>query len=367
MNRILLVEDDFGVRKAIHRTLHPRHRITECGDGETAVRVVEQESFDIALVDYRLGSSVDGLEVLQRIMSLQPWCARLLMTAETDIEVLRRALNGGAVQQLVSKPFKVNGLEEAIGRAVEYVRGTPLGRRAHARELWGQCTDGGLLNLAIQPIVPATGHGIFAYECLLRSEHAELQTPKQVIDAVMDADCIGDLGRAVNGLAASVASEISASALLFVNVHPRQFADRDLVKQFEPLLPHARRVVLEITENDHLESIPSWETALATLTEMGFRFAADDVGAGWNGLKLLAMIEPSFIKVDMSIVRNVHREARKQRLVELLSRFAAADGALLVAEGVEQAEEAETLAQCGAHLLQGFYFGRPAIYRPVGL
>jgi EAL domain-containing protein (putative c-di-GMP-specific phosphodiesterase class I) len=368
MNRILLVDDDFGVRKAILRTLHSRHRVTECADADAAFRAAERESFDIALVDFRLGAGLDGLEVLHRIMRMQPCCARLLMTADPDIDVLRHGFNAGAVQQFVAKPFKVNGLEEAIGRAVEFHRNTPLGRRSHFRELWGQCVDQGLLRLAVQPIVHASpGYDVFAYECLLRSGHVELTTPKQVIDAVVGADCVFEMGAAVNRMAAAMAVELPGAAALFVNVHPRQFADPDLLRQFEPLLEHAERIVLEITETDNLESIPSWETAVATLKRAGFRFAADDVGAGWNGLKLLAMIQASFIKVDMSMVRNIHLEARKQRLVEMLSRFAASDGALLVAEGVESPDEAATLAACGAHLLQGFYFGRPSLELPFYL
>ena len=80
-----------------------------------------------------------------------------------------------------------------------------------------------------------------------------------------------------------------------------------------------------------------------------------------SSLSVLAELQPSYIKVDMSIVRGVDHEPQKRRLVELLCRFAEATDALLVAEGVETDEEAETLRAIGAHLLQGYLFGRPSL------
>ena len=63
----------------------------------------------------------------------------------------------------------------------------------------------------------------------------------------------------------------------------------------------------------------------------------------------------------MSIIRNVHKEPRKQRLVHLLCKFAEATEAMVVAEGVEEEEEMRTLIDCGAHLLQGYYFSKPQL------
>jgi EAL domain-containing protein (putative c-di-GMP-specific phosphodiesterase class I) len=68
----------------------------------------------------------------------------------------------------------------------------------------------------------------------------------------------------------------------------------------------------------------------------------------------------------MSIIRDVDAIPRKQRLVDLLCRFAEATDALLVAEGIETEAEARTVVACGAHLLQGYLFGRPRHGLPLG-
>jgi EAL domain-containing protein (putative c-di-GMP-specific phosphodiesterase class I) len=118
--------------------------------------------------------------------------------------------------------------------------------------------------------------------------------------------------------------------------------------------------VLEITERARLTEFSGVETALDRLTSMGFRVAVDDLGSGFNSLAVLAELQPAFIKVDMSIVRGVNLDTRRQRLLHLLASFANATGAEVVAEGVETDEEAEAARQCGVHLLQGYLFGKPS-------
>jgi len=137
-----------------------------------------------------------------------------------------------------------------------------------------------------------------------------------------------------------------------------------VTRRLTPLAPWAHRIVLEITERSKLQGLDQWEKSVEAVTAMGFSVAVDDLGAGYSSLSVLAELQPSYIKVDMSIVRGVDHEPQKRRLVELLCRFAEATDALLVAEGVETEEEAETLRAIGAHLLQGYLFGRPSLSLP---
>ena len=65
--------------------------------------------------------------------------------------------------------------------------------------------------------------------------------------------------------------------------------------------------------------------------------------------------------MDMSIIRNVHQEPRKRRLIELLCKFAEATEAMIVAEGVENKEEMKAVRECGAHIMQGYFFARPSM------
>jgi EAL domain-containing protein (putative c-di-GMP-specific phosphodiesterase class I) len=119
--------------------------------------------------------------------------------------------------------------------------------------------------------------------------------------------------------------------------------------------------VIELTEQDSVLNAPTWQSSLSMLESFGFQIAVDDLGAGYSSLSLLADLQPQFIKIDMSIVRGVHLSQRKQRLVGLLCRFADASHARIIAEGIEEEAEAKVVKDLGAHLLQGYLLGRPAM------
>src|SRR5690606_14263718 len=132
-----------------------------------------------------------------------------------------------------------------------------------------------------------------------------------------------------------------------------------LAERLGPLQAHASRVVLEITERSSLYGVSAWERSVAVIRSLGFEVAVDDLGAGYSALSVLAELQPRYIKIDMSIVRDSDRHTHKQRLLDLLCRFADATGAMLVAEGIETVAEADTVRACGARLLQGYLLGRP--------
>src|SRR5690606_14204990 len=128
---------------------------------------------------------------------------------------------------------------------------------------------------------------------------------------------------------------------LFVNLHPEQLGDpARLAADLEPLAPHASRITLEITERSRLQDIARWDESVRLVGDAGFSVAVDDLGAGYSSLIMLADLQPQYIKLDMSLVRNLHEEPRKQRLVQLMVTFAEATQALAIAEGVESEDEA---------------------------
>ena len=85
------------------------------------------------------------------------------------------------------------------------------------------------------------------------------------------------------------------------------------------------------------------------------------MGSGYSALSMLAELQPDYLKIDMSIVRNVDTDTHKRRLVDLLCSFAEATDAKVVAEGVETKSEAIALRESGVHLLQGFLYGMPNV------
>jgi EAL domain-containing protein (putative c-di-GMP-specific phosphodiesterase class I) len=115
-----------------------------------------------------------------------------------------------------------------------------------------------------------------------------------------------------------------------------------------------------VTERASLTSSPKLTARIARLRKLGFRLAIDDIGAGYSGLTSFTEVQPEIVKIDMSLVRDVHQSALKQRTISALCKLCHESGALVVGEGVETLAERDCLVALGCDLLQGYLIGRPA-------
>jgi len=214
--------------------------------------------------------------------------------------------------------------------------------------------------MAYQPIVRAATGSLFGYEALLRSDDPALPDPSAFLDAAERLGRVYDVGRAVRRKASQSMDHLPSPALLFVNLHAIELDDETLTCPSAPLTAIASRVVLEITERASLESIDDVPSRVARLRELGFRIAIDDLGAGYSGLTSVARLEPEFVKLDMSLVRDVHKSPVKRKLVRSMTTLFKDMGITVVAEGIEVIEEKDTLVELGCDLLQGYLVARPA-------
>ncbi len=369
MARILVVDDESLVRRAMTRILTTEgYSVVTAGDGEEALRYASDTTFELAIVDYDMPGR-NGLWVLSALRELMPGCIRVLMTGRTDFPIVVEAVNRGEVLRVIQKPFEPTRIralvEEAFG-AVERMQAVREAQQRAVAASERSMLERGLASdhfqLALQPIVRAGNKEIYGFESLLRSTHPVLDGPLPILKVAEQAGMLNELGHLVARRAADILTLIPHHAVLFINLHPAQLEDPKLLSHtLSPLVPYARRCALEITEKSKLKDIRKWEQAVDAVQNAGFAIAVDDLGSGYNALSILADLQPRYIKIDMSIVRSVDTEPRKQRLVDLLCKFGEATNAAVIAEGVETAGEANALVEVGAHLLQGYYFGRPSL------
>jgi len=367
MSRILVVDDDAGLRDALRSILlRIGHHVETAVDGTEALAKAVAADYDAAVVDYQIPAP-NGLDVLHRLRDIQPKCVRLLMSGTLDLPVVEDAVNRGEIARVIRKPFDrqsfVNALDGAItGRARlrdAYIGAQREGFDRQRREL-EECLSSGMLTLALQPIVRTVDSAVVGYEALLRSRHPGFDTPLALLSAAESHGMLGRLADRVVERATHILTAMPADLSLFINAHPAELADADEVRRrFAHLEPWAERIVIEITERADVLQVTNWQHVVAFLTGAGFRIAVDDVGAGYNSLAVLAELHPAFAKVDMTIVRNIDTDMRKQRLVELLAHVAKATQAQLIVEGIETEAEAAAVTRLGADYLQGFLFGRP--------
>lgn len=216
------------------------------------------------------------------------------------------------------------------------------------------------MTMHYQPIVHARDRRVFGYEALMRTSEPDLQSPLLVIAAAERLSRLPRLGRTLRGLMHDTfPADDESLGLLFVNIHAHDLLDRALLSPYSPLAGLADRVVLEITEHASLEIVPDLQYRVADLREMGYRFAIDDLGAGHSRARRLSPFDTDFVKLDISVVRNVDTHPVKQEFVASIVKLCRAQGIKVVGEGVETAEEARTLIDLDCDLLQGYHFARP--------
>lgn len=367
--RVVLVDDEHEPRRATARLLRRAgYDILEAATSAEAMRAIVGGRIDLVVSDIAMPDS-DGIALLQFVRMHDQDVPVVLVTGAPAVETAIEAVEHGAYKYLV-KPVSPERLEEVVRGAVRMRKMAQIRREAMA--LAGAAPDADLephferalesVWVAYQPIVRADG-SLFGYEGLLRSDERSLPTPAHMLDAAERLGRLAQLGRRVRARAAEHMAR--SDAALFVNLHPRDLDDEELLSPDSPLARIATRVVLEITERTSIDSVNEIRGKVARLRELGYRIAVDDLGAGYAGLTSFALLEPEIVKIDMSLVRDVDSMPVKQRLIESFTTLCREMGIRVVAEGVETLAERDALVRLGCELLQGYLIAKPGRPFPV--
>lgn len=369
--RVLLVDDDPALLRSVGRMLaHRGYSVTTARNGEDAVGLVNREPFDAVLSDIAM-PTMGGIELLRRVRQHDLLVPVVMITGDPAVDTAVKAIEYGALHYL-TKPVSNEDLCKVVEKAVHLHRVARV--KQQAMELLGtvgaQAIDrAGLeasltrclqtLWIAYQPIVNLRDRRVLGYEALLRSNEPALPHPGAVLDAAERLDALDLLGRSIRQRVARNATDAPNDTLLFVNLHVHDLLDPLLYSRDEPLSAVADRVILEITERSSLDEVKDAKLRVGSLREMGFRIAVDDLGAGYAGLTSFALLEPEFVKLDMSLVRDIGTSPTRQKVVRSMAALAHDMGMCVVAEGVETVAEADALTELGCELLQGFLFAKP--------
>lgn len=154
------------------------------------------------------------------------------------------------------------------------------------------------------------------------------------------------------------------SLRFFLNVSPSILSDPRFVSGFTSSLLQTHQIdqsqiVIELTERESVRDYPKFEKLIRHYVNQGFQIALDDFGSGHSSLVTLLNCTPHFLKLDREIVRGLHQDSYRQRLVRSLVDLAASIDTRLVAEGVELWEELQVLVRLGVRYAQGFLFEKP--------
>jgi EAL domain-containing protein (putative c-di-GMP-specific phosphodiesterase class I) len=375
--RALVVDDDAAVLRAHSRILTGSgFQVETAQDGSAALDALERASFDVILSDIDM-PGMNGLQFLERVRAHDLDVPVVIVTGNPGVDTAIQAMEHGALRYLVkpversalvkvaSDAVRLHAIAKAKRMALDLAGGVDrfFGDRAGLTASFDRALES--LYIAYQPIVAWSTRSIYAYEALLRSREPSLPHPGAVLDAAERLGRIHELGRVVRKRAIAPRVPLADGALLFVNLHPRDLTDEELFSPRSQLAASAQRVVLEITERASLDDVRDVPSRIAELRALGFRIAVDDLGAGYAGLTSFTLLEPDIVKLDMALVRDIHREPKKQTLVKTMVTMCKELDIVVTSEGIERREECDELVRAGCDLMQGYLFAKPGDAFPV--
>jgi len=222
------------------------------------------------------------------------------------------------------------------------------------------------LRLFYQPIVHLADEALLGYEALVRWEHPTrgLLPPAAFLDAAENNRLTSKLGEWVLRRACQDAATWPADLRVHVNISARHLAEDGFSELVafaleESGLP-AERLELEITESTALFAAEATLHAVAVVTDAGVTLALDDFGTGYSAITALHRLPIHTVKIDRSFVADVVTEPSTAALVHGLLQLGRGMGLQVIAEGIEDLDQAAWLLDHGCAMAQGYAFGRPA-------
>ncbi|BBP05219.1 hypothetical protein TPL01_24300 [Sulfuriferula plumbiphila] len=353
------------VARRFQSVLRQEETLARLGGDEFVVIVEEAEQSAVAVIAERFEQALSEPIVVSGYtyalgvsigIALYPedgaTCQELLKQA--DIAMYRAKASGGGYR--FYRPEMSAGLTE---------------RMALARDLQHTLRgEGGNLELYYQPQVDLQTRALVGAEALLRWHHPErgMVSPGVFIPIAEERSMMIDLGdwvlrEACRQMKAWQAAGLNFPGRLAVNIAAQQIEDTGFASKIRAIVREAgvapADLELELTESGLMRNMEQALDMMTILKAAGFALSIDDFGTGYSSLAYLKRFPADKLKIDMSFVRDMLKDRHDHATVGTIISMARNFGLKTVAEGVEQAAQAETLLAMGCNEAQGYYFDRP--------
>ena len=223
-----------------------------------------------------------------------------------------------------------------------------------------------------QPLYSAPALALLGFEVLLRWKHPLRGPlpPAEFIAAAERSGLIVPIGEWALRAACAAAACWPRGLKLAVNISPLQFAQADLPALVRSVVRDSgidpRRIDLELTETAVIKDLGGARRVFGALRDIGVNLVLDDFGAGYSSLQILKSLPFDKIKIDRSLLQDVGRTAQADTIVGVILKLARTLDLVVVAEGVETAEQLAVLRREGCDEVQGFLLGRPRPLAEIG-
>ena len=377
--RVLIADDEAEIRKALAELINEEptlQLVGTAGDADEAILMADAERPDVAILDVSMPKG-GGPKAAREILTRHPETRLLALSAHDDGASVRAMLGEGAGGYLV-KGTSIEEILEAIHRSADgeaslsqevatgvvAALGERLKRERAASRRWEQwrkriqdTIDEGSLVVMFQPIVHLQTRRVAGFEAVSRFPLEPDRPTEEWFAEALEVGLVKELELTSARAALASMDQLPADTYLSINLSP----DTATSSQFRDLLIEVDhdRLVIEMTEHTPVADYPKLNAAVHDLRWRGVRLAIDDVGAGYASLRHILELSPDFVKLDVTLTRDIDREQPRRILAGALTTFAKAIGAEIVAEGIQTEGELRVLQSLNVTFGQGYYLGMP--------
>jgi EAL domain-containing protein (putative c-di-GMP-specific phosphodiesterase class I) len=147
-----------------------------------------------------------------------------------------------------------------------------------------------------------------------------------------------------------------------INISTEDILNKDMVFYIKDMLAShgmSAQVTFEVLETDNIGNYEEVSEFITEVKQLGCKVAIDDFGTGYSNFTHLMNLDFDYLKIDGSLIQNIHRDNYTRRLVKSIEGFANGMKIKTVAEFVSSAEILEAVKQLNIDYSQGYYVSKP--------
>ena len=213
-----------------------------------------------------------------------------------------------------------------------------------------------------QPIVDKN-RNIIKYEALVRmKDKEEILSPYFFLDIAKKTKYYPFITRTMIFQAfkefadKDISFSINIEADDILNKNTRSFIENQLENFKDPT-----RVVFELVESESIHNIVGIKEFISFIKKQGAKIAIDDFGTGYSNFSYLLDLEPDYLKIDGSLIKNIDTDSKSYNIVKVLVNFAHNLNIKIIAEYVHSNEVLAICEELGVDEFQGYLFGEPSL------
>ena len=374
--KLLLVDDDYIMHRVTTVMLNDLgiSGVLNAMSGPSALEILEEQGdgVDVIICDLNM-PEMDGVEFL-RHLAQRDFSGSVILASGEDVRILKTVeklaieheLHVLGVMEKPATPAKLTELLDMVDQIRQ--EGTMMMADPFNLIELDDAIRAGQLDTYFQPKVDIGSGEVVGVEALVRWNHPHkgLIKPNAFIAMAEENGLIGELTDVVCLRALEYAGKLKKLGYdlnIAINISVDSLTNLEWPDRIFNLLEKsgldASTITFEITESRLMEHLSVALDILSRLSLKRFNLSIDDFGTGYSSMEQLQRIPFSEFKIDRAFVHGAAREASMRAILESSVLLAKKLDMKVVAEGVEDEEDWDLVAEVGCDQVQGYYVSRP--------